>query len=242
MKLSISGLTIDFDTRFPEYIEKRCERYLCKDNSTPDMYIRASEENIEMAAGGGVSTPEAELYAMSISFSEKLPEFDRIMTHGVALTFKGKSYIFTAESGTGKSTHAFLWQKYFGEDKVEIINGDKPILWFSGDGTIKACGAPWNGKEGLDKNECVPLGGICLLKRLESSPEQGNRILKASPEDTLDFLLHQVFIPSEANSKVKTFQLLEKLYQSVPIYHLYADMSKEAVKVSAEGLTGELIG
>ena len=41
--------------------------------------------------------------------------------------------MFTAQSGTGKSTHIKLWKKHFGKD-VDIVNGDKPIVRVFNDG------------------------------------------------------------------------------------------------------------
>lgn len=200
-----------------------------------DLRLTATDENIRLSDAEHVGEPEAELYAMTIPLSEQLPGLGRMMTHGVAIAYKGKSYIFTAESGVGKSTRAFLWQKYLGPDKVRIINGDKPILWFRDD-AVYACGSPWSGKEHLDENVCVPLGGICLLKRLDTDPEGGNRIVKATPGEALDFLLHQTFIPANPSAQIKTFQLLEELFARVPVYHLITDLSEEGVKVAAETL------
>jgi len=91
-----------------------------------------------------------------------------------------------APSGTGKSTHAFLWQKFLGEDNVAVINGDKPILRFREDDVL-ACGSPWAGKDGLQRNVCTPLGGICLLKRSSE-----NIIRRAGAQEFFDFFAPQV--------------------------------------------------
>jgi len=251
--LNISDLLIDFDTRYPEYIRQRCARYLVEPGPDgpaagreADFCIRASEEDIERANVDNVGLMEAELYAMSIPLSEAMPAIGRMMTHGVALTYEGRSYIFTAESGVGKSTHAFLWQKYLGADKVHIINGDKPILRFCEDGAILAYGSPWSGKEHLDENVSAPLGGICLLRRLGDEPEAasnaaagetdpaGPRIYRATREESLDFLMHQIYIPHNPAGQLRTLQLLEQLYERVPIYHLVTDISREGVLTSFE--------
>jgi len=240
--LRISGLTIDFDTRFPEYMRSRCEKYLfsseaaIEGNTADILHLQVSDEDIQKSDVNNVGKMEAELYAMTMHLSEHLPALGRLMTHGVAISCDGKSYIFTAKSGVGKSTHAFLWQKYLGADRVKVINGDKPILWFTGGNEVLACGSPWSGKERLDENICLPLGGICLLERLENNPEGGNRIEKASSEETLDFLTSQIYLPHSPAAQIKTFELLENLFGSVPIYRLVADMSPEAVKVSSECL------
>ncbi|MCQ2329507.1 MAG: hypothetical protein MJZ93_02985 [Paludibacteraceae bacterium] len=236
--LDICGLYIDFDTRYPEYVAERCRNYMVDRKSVvPDMKLRSSDEDIVLANRDNVGLEEAELYAMTIPLSEKLPELGRLMTHGVAIACDGKSFIFTAESGVGKSTHAFLWQKYLGEERVRVINGDKPIIWFK-DGDIYASGSPWSGKEHLDENVSVPLRGICLLKRLGQSGVPS--IKRASREEALDFLMHQIFIPHCQSGKIRTLMMLEELYDKVPIYHLTVDMSREAVMVSSNELLSDL--
>lgn len=238
--LNISGLILDFDTRYPEYVKERCRNYVFGTERPEKLdgdivNIRVTEEEIAISNVDGVSEMEAELYAVNIPLSERMPELGRLMTHGVAISCDGNGYIFTAKSGTGKSTHAFLWQKYLGKERVKIVNGDKPILWFRENGEILVCGSPWSGKERLDENACVPLKGICLLERLETHGGEP-RIFPASQEETLDFLMNQVFLPRSPKGQMKTFSLMEELYSKVPIYHLIADMSQRAVEVAFEGI------
>lgn len=248
--LDIAGLQIDFCTRFPEYVRERCSRYLATEHpaspvpsacAQPILHLEATDEEIRKADRDNVGPMEAELYAMTIPLSELCPGLGRLMTHGVAIECDGKAFIFTAESGVGKSTHAFLWQKYLGADRVRVINGDKPILWFRPDGEILACGSPWSGKERLDANVQVPLRGVCLLTRLENAPGFGTTvnapyITGAAREEAFDFLMHQIFIPQSAQGRITTLRLIEELYRQVPIYQLFITKSRECVKVSSECL------
>ncbi len=242
--LNICGLVIDFDTRFPEYVGKRCEKYFLgtekpKAMASDIIEIGVSNEDIAKSNVGGVGEMEAELYAMNIPLSEQLPMLRRMMTHGVAVSCDGNGFVFTAKSGVGKSTHAFLWQKYLGKERVRIVNGDKPIVWFREDGEILVCGSPWSGKERMDENVCVPLRGICLLRRLDGE-DGAPRIFRASREETLDFLMHQIYLPTRKNGRLATFGMLEELYRKVPIYHLITDMSQEGVMVSSKCLLGDV--
>jgi len=239
VRLEISGLKIDFDTRFPEFVRRRCARYVTDaDEGEADMRLRATDEGILKSDAENVGPEEAELYAMTVPFSERLPELGRLMTHGVAISCDGRGFIFTARSGVGKSTHAFLWQRHFGEERVRIINGDKPIIHFREDGKVLACGSPWNGKEGLDENVCVPLEGICLLHRLEGSEWTEPRIFPATREQTLDFFIQQTFLPAGGEKLIKTLGLLEELYDKVPVYNLYTDMSRKGIITSSDCLLG----
>lgn len=80
-----------------------------------------------------------------------------------AVALDGQAYLFTAPSGTGKSTHTRLWREVFGERAV-MVNDDKPLIQVRED-AIYVCGTPWNGKHNLDSNQKVPIKGICLLER-----------------------------------------------------------------------------
>lgn len=244
--LDIAGLRIDFCTCFPDYVRERCRRYLAAEQPASTgaqsvLHLEATDEDILKADRDRVGPMEAELYAMTIPLSELCPGLGRLMTHGVAIECDGKSFVFTAESGVGKSTHAFLWQKYLGKDRVRVINGDKPVLWFRQSGEILACGSPWSGKEHLDENVQVPLGGICLLTRLENAPGFGTTvnapyITRATREEAFDFLMHQVFMPQNFQGRIATLRLIERLYEQVPVYNLFISMSRECVKVSSECL------
>lgn len=64
--------------------------------------------------------------------------------HGAVVAWKDQGYLFTAPSGTGKSTHLALWKKYLG-DQAEVINGDKPFLKVMED-EVWVYGTPWAGK------------------------------------------------------------------------------------------------
>ena len=90
--------------------------------------------------------------------------------HGAVVAWKNQGYLFTAPSGTGKSTHLALWKKYLG-DQAEVINGDKPILKVTED-EVWVYGTPWAGKEQWQVNKKVALKGICFLERGEKNSIQ----------------------------------------------------------------------
>ena len=75
----------------------------------------------------------------------------------------GQAVLFTAKSGTGKSTHTKLWRDLFGERAV-MVNDDKPLLRILKDGVL-VCGTPWDGKHRLSTNCALPLKAICILER-----------------------------------------------------------------------------
>ncbi len=88
---------------------------------------------------------------------------DTLLLHGSTVSVDGRAYLFTAPCGTGKSTHTRLWRELFGERAI-MVNDDKPFLRITPAGVL-AYGSPWSGKHGLATNVCVPLKGICVLRR-----------------------------------------------------------------------------
>ena len=59
--------------------------------------------------------------------SDAMLHCGKAVIHASAIKWKGKALLFTADSGTGKSTQVKQWISLF-KGEVEIINGDKPIL------------------------------------------------------------------------------------------------------------------
>jgi hypothetical protein len=163
--------------------------------------------------------------------AEILPEKNRMLMHGAVITYGEGAYMFTAPSGTGKSTHIALWHKYLGEG-VDIVNGDKPILAVEDEG-ITVYGTPWGGKENWQKNCKAPLKAVCLIQQGKE-----NRIHSMEPGNYIAMLMQQVYLPKGENAGARVLEMLDELTKRVPFYLLECDMSEEAVKCSFEKLTG----
>ena len=133
--------------------------------------------------------------------------------------------MFTAPSGTGKSTHLALWKKYLGEE-VEIVNGDKPLISVENE-EIRVYGTPWGGKERWQRNISVPLRGICFLRR-----GIANRIREVQSGEALPMLMQQVYYTRNPESAGKTMELLDEVFKKVPMYKMECDISREAVECS----------
>lgn len=85
--------------------------------------------------------------------------FDAFILHASYLVVDGKAILFSAPSGTGKSTQAELWQKYRG---AEIINGDRVLIRKTEQG-FTAGGIHYAGSSGICKNKTTPIGALVLL-------------------------------------------------------------------------------
>ena len=86
-----------------------------------------------------------------------------VLFHAAVVSYKGDGYMFLGPSGTGKSTHASLWQRYI--DDTELVNDDNPVVRFGDDGHAVVYGSPWSGKTPCYRNVQYPLGGIVLLSQ-----------------------------------------------------------------------------
>ena len=162
-----------------------------------------------------------ELTALQRKLVEQLFDRDVLLFHGSVLAMDGAAYLFTAKSGTGKSTHTRLWRQVFG-DRVKMVNDDKPFLRFDGD-TVYACGSPWKGKHGLGENIQVPLRAICILERGEE-----NEITPLAPADALFTLIQQSSRPADPKHMGAYMTLLDRLSRSVSFYRLRCNMTEEA--------------
>lgn len=211
----------------------------------PDIVVAVSRSDIERERE--LSTDEAEwsdgyleTLAVLRAVAERLPGLGRLLVHGAAVSYDGRSYLFCAPSGTGKSTHIRLWRRYLGKG-VGVVNGDKPILRVMGDGGAPlevplACGTPWSGKEGWQSGVQVPLGGICLLSRA-LRPGEGS-IARVDPARALDRVLRQVYLTGDPVGAGLALELVDALLGRVPLYDLACDMSEGAVRMSFEAMTG----
>lgn len=214
-------------------MEKCAKDYLTE--KEPLFSVDTTEEKIREellnATSANLTAARAEALCLYREIAEKIPLYDGVVFHGAAVEYGGKAYIFTAPSGTGKTTHISLWKRFLG-DKVIVINGDKPILTRK-DGEIHVHGTPFAGKEGWQTNCSAPLGGICILSRGEK-----NIITPVAPKDAFPRLYLQTYKPYRREAMEHTMSMVKALCQK-PCFFLSCDISEEACKTSFEALTGE---
>ena len=188
----------------------------------------AREDEIEGIPTRHFSDSYLEELAVYRKIAEQMISYDTILFHGSVVAVDDVGYLFTAKSGTGKSTHTRLWREYFG-DRAVMVNDDKPLLHIAD--TVTAYGTPYNGKHRLGTNTSVPLKAICFLTR---SVE--NHIEPISFEQAYNMLLQQVYRPADMLKMAKTLELVDRLADSVKLYHLGCNMDISAAKIAYEGM------
>ena len=107
-----------------------------------------------------------------------------------------------------------------------MVNDDKPFLQIKSD-CVLAYGSPWSGKHGLANNICVPLKGICLLHRGKE-----NCIYPAQAKDLIVFLQRQAHMPADNSLMQKTYALVDRLTQMVPLWEMYCNKEPDAARVA----------
>jgi len=216
---------------------KKCERYL--DDKQPEIFIEITLADISLMRKNGVkedmlegkepqeySDAYLETLAVYRKICEAMVDFDTILMHGSVVAVDGNAYLFTAKSGTGKSTHTRFWREVFGERAV-MVNDDKPLLKLTEDGVL-ACGTPWDGKHRLSTNVCLPLKAVCILERGES-----DEIHRISAQEALSMVFQQTYRPKKL---AKYMEIIDKLMSRVEFYRLKCTMSPNAAKVAYEGM------
>ena len=155
-----------------------------------------------------------------------------LLMHGSALCMDGRAYIFSAPSGTGKSTHARLWREVFGE-RVWMINDDKPLLRFRENG-VDVWGSPWDGKHRLSRNASASLQAVIFLRR-----GMENRIRPMTAVDAFPFLLSQPYSSDDMQTMEKIAGMQQILLRQIRFYRLECNMEPEAAMTAWKGVRGE---
>lgn len=183
----------------------------------------------------------AEFIYEARQFHTKILDYNGMMLHASAVAVDNEAYLFSAPSGTGKSTHTRLWLEKFGE-RAFILNDDKPIIRILDDG-IYAYGAPWCGSSDIGRNAKVPLKAICFIERAEH-----NRIKRMTAADGMPIIMNMFYqtfrqldrydcmTPITRENAAKYLDIIAELIESMPIYQMSCNMDPEAAEVAYNGM------
>ncbi|MBQ6381187.1 MAG: hypothetical protein IJJ41_06285 [Clostridia bacterium] len=231
MVYSFAGLVIDI--RFHHaYGKLQCRKYEYTGTREPDMVIEVDEQMMAAERAYDIYDSEEGILESLAAYREicnRAFAYDCMFMHCSAISYKGNGVLFTAPSGTGKSTHSALWCRHFGE-AVQVVNDDKPLLRIM-DGSVYVCGTPWDGKHHRSTNIMVPVKAIVVL-----SQAPNNAIAPATPQQVLYHILNQTIRPEDPALMAKVLDFSEKLLQTVPVYRLECTISDEAVTTAFEAL------
>lgn len=218
----IAGLTVKMDTY--GRAEAQAEAYRCEPSAQIDFqvcsrWLEFKDRHPEMSDEVG------EYLYSGANFYRNLLDFGGMMLHSSAVVVDGKAYLFTADPGTGKSTHTKLWLEQFG-DRAYILNDDKPAIRKEEDGWF-AYGTPWSGKYDISVDARAPVAGIAVLERGAE-----NAICPFGGIPAIHAILRQCNRPKAAEYREKLLNLLDQLISQVPIWKLQCTISPEAAQIA----------
>ncbi len=166
-----------------------------------------------------------------MALESRMLAHNALILHSSFVEYKGYGILFSAPSGTGKTTQAELWKKY---RDCRIINGDRALLQKGQDGFL-AYGWPVCGSSNISENTVVPIKAIVQLEQSSTNV--------VGQEDTIT-KFHKLIPEITVNrwnmdAYQKSLDLMEALIAEVPIVHFCCNMEEDAVDVLEQYLFGD---
>lgn len=161
------------------------------------------------------------VFSALFAFERRMQQRESLILHCAYSVYNQKAILFSAPSGTGKSTQAALWEQY---RCAYTVNGDRALLCKI-KGQWNACGWPVCGSSGICKISDTPIRAIVMLKQGKK-----NSIKPLSPIQAFTLLFEQITINKWNKNFVQNAILcIEDLVKCVSVYQLTCDISEEAV-------------
>ena len=218
-----------------DYVSEESIEFTIKTDIADIEYERKRSEQTDVKEGNPIRNfPDSYLETLSVyrHLCERLIDKGILLFHGSVIAVDGIAYLFTAKSGTGKSTHTRLWREHFGQRAV-MINDDKPLLKITDSG-VTVYGTPYDGKHRISTNTSAPLKAICLLYRGEV-----NIIREVTKQDAYPMLLQQTHRPMNSEKMQTVFTLIDRMCEHLKIYHLDCNMDPDAAIIAYQGMNTE---
>ena len=178
----------------------------------------------------------AEYKALTGLTSKYLLRYGSCIFHAAAFLWRGRAWLLTAPSGTGKTTQFLNWRRLH-PGEITMICGDMPVLERREDGSLWIHPTSWTGKENIGSFSPAPLGGVILL-------EQGreNRMETLSPRNAIEPLIGQFIADPETEQEICTIcGLLDRMLSEYPVWKLVNlgdDASTELLRRTIAERTG----
>ena len=167
-----------------------------------------------------------------MAFENPLLYYQAFLLHSSFISWQNNGILFTAPSGTGKSTQADLWKKY---EDADIYNGDRTIIRKI-DGKYYGFGSPYAGSSGIYRNESAPIKATVVI---EQGPDNVIRRLHG----------REAFLPLFRETLMNTWnkEYMEKMTDllmdaacQIPVYHLSCRPDQDAVNTVKNEILKEL--
>ena len=235
MKYKIADLIVDYTAKY-EDLEKLSELFKYSGEKEADITLSVTDkllENMLSRSVEGTTIGGIENLAISSEFNRATIKYGVMLVHSSALIYDGGAYLFSADSGVGKSTHTKLWLKAFGE-KVHIMNDDKPVVRLYDD-HAQAYGTPFDGGSGIALNESYPLKAIIFIERGEE-----NSVRIPDNKEIIQKLYFQTARIVNRETAEKMLVNMERLLRLTKFYVLTCNMDIAAAYVAFDGIIGSV--
>jgi len=146
-----------------------------------------------------------------------------LMIHSSSIIWKDRGIVFSAPSGTGKTTHTNIWKQLYG---ARILDGDVTAVRVE-NGEAVAYGLPWCGTSNEFLNENVCLDSIVFLEQAKE-----NHIYKLRYEEAVMRILSRAFL-LPLNSKMMDLyiDIADKIAKATDCYVLECLPDQSAVEL-----------
>ncbi len=231
MIYEIAGLKVEME---PNYDRLTRQSAAYASSGTPVMRVEPDPGDLARVALDTASVEEQEYICCGAAFCRELIGHERFFLHASAVVYEDAAYLFSAPSGTGKSTHAKLWQELY---DAPPLNGDLNLIGIA-DGKPVVYGLPWCGTSGIFTTETYPLGGVIFLRQ-----DKMNTVQALTP-DTCALMLSQRII-SPTWTKEMLLSVLTFCEQATPLitcFELRCTPQAEAASVCRAAIDAALTG
>lgn len=159
-------------------------------------------------------------------------KFHCMVLHSCHIHYDHQAILFTAPSGTGKSTQGDLWHQYL---HAEIVNGDRTAIR-KVNGVWYAFGVPFCGTSGINKNEKAPLKCIVVIRQYPR-----NIVERISMKQAFHYIYSELTINNWNQGFVnEAMDWTLSLIQDIPIYFFQCTKEYEAVDVLKKYIEGDI--
>lgn len=167
----------------------------------------------------------------AINIEQILNTKGAFILHSSFVKYNDNAILFSAPSGTGKSTQADLWNKY---ENAEIINGDRAGIRKI-DNQWMAYGLPYAGSSRIFKNKSAKISNIIILKQGKQ-----NKLKKLSPREAFIKIYSETTIHTwDSEFQENIINMITDLVQEIPVYLYECLPDKSAVDFLKSMIEGD---
>lgn len=213
-KYIIAGIKTEYEPKFTLLRERSYAYEADFSDSETEIRLNITDEFIakQLSLFPNLSREEHEYMWTGEGFYNEALRHGGIVLHSSCVEKDGRAYLFSAKSGTGKSTHTHLWLKEL--SGTRIINDDKPLL-INRSGNFFACGTPFSGKTDENINECVPVRAIIFLHRSEQ-----NTVRRIKPALAVPLFIEQTINPHIREYADEMLRRTDEILTEIPVFSL----------------------